>query len=147
MRSSRKYSHEELMNAAVATAKTINFPGIHLAESSEIPATPEPQLTWLQRRAIDLKVMTMAQPPPTPYWNASMVSAWVAVIGVTILLLSSIGGLYIYTRDTSRSDGITEGRRLEREAQLQKEIDALTIELQVQRDSCELNDKPKEKKK
>lgn len=81
---------------------------------------PQPELSWVDARLTDLRLKTMAAHlPQKPYWNAAMVSAWVAVIGVVILLLGSVGGLWLYTKNTYLEIGDQQGyqRRLREETQ------------------------------
>lgn len=122
--------------------------GIHLAETSQIPDVVDETPFW-QQRGLDLGIMTMTM-PTKPYWNTTMVTAWVAVIGLIVVLLSAVGGLYVYTRDKAYQDGYERGRQAERQVQQDDKMKSLQNELEVHRDQLGLNppkdNKPKEKK-
>ena len=103
-----KMSSRAAVAALNGRSNVEHFPGDFpiLGNESDDPAVRQPGF-WA-RRAVDLKLKTMSDAPQKPYWNTTMVSAWCAVAGAIILILSSIAGLYIYTRTTS----LEEGRRL-----------------------------------
>lgn len=106
---------------------TKQYPNIHLANAADEPVDGENGF-W-QRRALDLGIMTMSRTNIPPYWNTTMVTAWVAVIIGVLTVLGAIGGLYVYTRDTNLENGIKIGEQRERERHREDRIKALENEL------------------
>lgn len=102
----------------------------------------EPLPSWVERRLLDLRATTMSQ-PTKPYWNTTMVTAWVAVLLGVATILGSVGGLYLYTRDTADKSGYERGRRDERDATRDAEIEMLKKKLEVKKLTDEAN--PKER--
>lgn len=123
-------------------------PVIRLVDNAGMLEEAEPQGPgFLERRALDLGIMTMAQ-PTKPYWNVPMVTAWVAVIGLIVVLLGAVGSLYVYTRDTSKADGIQIGIQQERDRQNVKEREDQAKEIEtLKRAAGLLPPEPKKEKK
>lgn len=93
-----------------------------------IPMRPTEKLSFLDERLVDLRIKTMQNPPTTPYWNTTMVTAWSAVIGAIILILSTIVGLYLYTWERAEKVGIEKGRQ-------QVLIEQLTDDVKIGKDA------------
>lgn len=96
---------------AAATANEIgnvkHFPGLGILDNeTDDPAVKHP--FWVQR-AVDLQLTTMAA-PTKPYWNPTMVSAWCAVVGVLLVLISMVVGLWYFTWQTALAEGIQRGK-------------------------------------
>ena len=88
------------------------------------------KLSFWQQRALDLRLTTMA-PPTKPYWNTTMVTAWVAVIVGFFTIMGSIGALYLYTDAVAEQRGIEKGRHAAEKEQQQKEMEKMERELRV----------------
>lgn len=93
----------------------------------DVPEVEEPKPTWLQRRLADLRLTTMSRVSP-PYWNTTMVTAWVAVIVGIVTVLGAVGALYLYTKSTSLADGIQIGEQRTLERLRDAEIERLRNE-------------------
>lgn len=110
-------------------AKIINHPS---AAHIESPGDESPELTFWQRVARDLKLTTMAV-PTKPYWNTSMVTAWVAVILGVVTILGSIGALYVYTKNTYLQMGIEQGEQRALDRQRDERIKELENQLKIKK--------------
>lgn len=115
-------------------------PAIRLVNKSGMLEEAEPQGPgFLERRALDLGIMTMVQ-PTKPYWSTTMVTAWVAVMGFIVVLLGAIGGLYVYTRDTNLKIGKDQGIQEEKDRQRDAQILNLQRELRLDKDGQPIPD-------
>ena len=94
MRSNRKYSpDEEFME--VARAKPIIFPGIHLAESAEIPTSGQ-RPSWIIRAGIYVGALMSAPPPKVWSFNPSVVTLVILIVGIV-----AAGAYYMGRQDAT----------------------------------------------
>lgn len=87
-----------------------------------------PDITWANERMLDLGVKTMTQ-PVKPYWNTTMVTAWVAVIMCILGLGAAIAGLWVYTKNNYLELGDRQGyqrrQREETDEKLRQQADEI----------------------
>ena len=112
-----------------ATAKAMDnishFPCYQVL--TEMPEESK-ELSFWQHRALDLQITTMA-PPTKPYWNTTMVTAWVAVIVGMFTILGSIGALYLYTDAVAEQRGIEKGRQQVEQQQILERLNKAEAEV------------------
>lgn len=86
------------------------------------------ELSWWQRRALDLRITTMA-PPTKPYWNTTMVTAWVAVIVGLVTTLSAVCALWYFTDQSAEKRGYERGLQQAEQQQILERLQKTEEEL------------------
>ena len=104
----------------------------YLPTYQQVEEPRDEELSWLDQRLLDLRVKTtMAPSTQKPYWNTTMVTAWVAVIVGFFTITGAIGGLYLYTDSVAEKRGIEKGKAEAEKQQLERELDAMRKEVFV----------------
>jgi len=124
------------MNNAATAAQTVLLPAGNVKAGPGYTAAIEPPsdqaaLSFWERRALDLKIKTMPGDTPTkPYWNTTMITAWVAVIVAIFTISGAIfGGIY-FAYSLGEKAGDERATQRERMNQQQAEIDKLNKALE-----------------